>query len=381
MTRDEMTNSRSATTVGSHFSTGQKLGVITGFVAMITLAAMIIIWSWSPAYKILFSSLTDREAIKVLNVLYSNGFDAKLDESSGAILVPASDIHIARIKLSNLGLPQKSSLYSSLQEDAYNRGLLLNDSGSVRSHIQYTQRIEEILSQRIERILEPLVGVGSVRAQVTINSGSGENVSNSKNQQLTRGQEIPLSNSDTPDKRADNASSLVHADNSLSITVLVNDKPSIGDNGDVIVTPRTSDELNKITGLIQAAVGYNSKRGDSINVVTTKFKETLPDLGVDGDTIENIWFQEWVKKSIGVILVVILISFAFWRLLKMFFGASSVNPSESVVDQSVNPHVLAPSELARKNFNENLHAASLLAKNDPKLVAQIMKNWVNADGR
>ena len=381
MTRDEMTNSRSATTVGSHFSTGQKLGVITGFVAMITLAAMIIIWSWSPAYKILFSSLTDREAIKVLNVLYSNGFDAKLDESSGAILVPASDIHIARIKLSNLGLPQKSSLYSSLQEDVYNRGLLLNDSGSVRSHIQYTQRIEEILSQRIERILEPLVGVGSVRAQVTINSGSGENVSNSKKQQLTRGQEIPLSNSDTPDKRADNASSLVHADNSLSITVLVNDKPSIGENGDVIVTARTSDELNKITGLIQAAVGYNSKRGDSINVVTTKFKETLPDLGVDGDTIEKIWFQEWVKKSIGVILVVILISFAFWRLLKMFFGASSVNPSESVVDQSVNPHVLAPSELARKNFNENLHAASLLAKNDPKLVAQIMKNWVNADGR
>ena len=127
MNQNELEESRSKTIVWDETSIGQKFLVISAFFTILAISIMIVIWAWSSPYRILFSSLNDRDAITILNTLYSNGFDAKLDESTGAILVPATEIHYARIKLSNLGIPGAINQSPTIREGLYTPDNLLSN--------------------------------------------------------------------------------------------------------------------------------------------------------------------------------------------------------------------------------------------------------------
>lgn len=60
----------------------------------------------------------------------------------------------------------------------------------------------------------------------------------------------------------------------LSVAVLVDGVTTVGTDGKKTYTPRTADELKQLTTLVRSAIGYDEKRGDTVDVVNMPFAGT-----------------------------------------------------------------------------------------------------------
>lgn len=100
----------------------------------------------------------------------------------------------------------------------------------------------------------------------------------------------------------------------LSVAVLVDGTYTLDDKGVKTYVPRTQQELDQITALVRSAVGYDEKRGDTVEVVN------LPFADVEGEFIEEkadllmgfpkkdiIEMAEMLTLSVMVVLVLLLV--------------------------------------------------------------------------
>ena len=87
-------------------SSQQKLGLMLAASAIIALFAGGWMWSQAPDYKVLFSNVSDRDGGAIIASLQQMNVPYKFAEGGGAILVPASEVHDARLKLASQGLPK-----------------------------------------------------------------------------------------------------------------------------------------------------------------------------------------------------------------------------------------------------------------------------------
>ena len=65
----------------------------------------------------------------------------------------------------------------------------------------------------------------------------------------------------------------------ISVAVLVDGTYAKGANGDVTYTPRAQADLDRIAALVKSGIGFNTQRGDQIEVVNLRFASTP-----DGET-------------------------------------------------------------------------------------------------
>jgi flagellar M-ring protein FliF len=162
--------------------------------------------------------------------------------------------------------------------------------------------------------------------------------------------------------------------------------------------PLTDAERNQISDLVKEAMGYNKDRGDSLNVVNTQFNtEIEPEL--------PLWKQPGMielAKEIGkyVLLGAVLLYLYFgvlrpiiWKLngreereAKAKADAEAAEAAEAAAAAMYDPDnpdaiVQLSGEAEeideRAAYKANLETAKQWAKNDPKLVASIIKTWVN----
>lgn len=87
--------------------------------AAITLAIMAGIWLWSqqPDYRVLFSNFNDRDGGAIVASLQQLNIPYKYSEGGIAILVPASQVYDARLKLASQGLPKGGNVGFELMEN------------------------------------------------------------------------------------------------------------------------------------------------------------------------------------------------------------------------------------------------------------------------
>ena len=100
----------------------------------------------------------------------------------------------------------------------------------------------------------------------------------------------------------------------LAVSVLVDGKYVTDDQGVKNYEPRSQDEIDRITALVRSAVGYDEKRGDTIEVVNLQFSSI--DTGEDINA-ENLLFGfekgkildlvEIITVAVMIILVVLLV--------------------------------------------------------------------------
>ncbi|MHB1176160.1 MAG: flagellar basal-body MS-ring/collar protein FliF [Sulfuriferula sp.] len=177
----------------------------------------------------------------------------------------------------------------------------------------------------------------------------------------------------------------------LSVAVVVNYRDSVDKSGKVISRPLSAAEKAQITDLVKEAMGYNQQRGDTLNVVNSPFaraeKESIPDVPLWKQP-ENIQ----LAKDIGKYLIAIAaLLYLFFRVLKPMLRKLSENtnnqaalpaPGDDVVHLS---HMSANGEHAELatqgslGYQQNLEIAKSLAKQDPKIVANVVKTWVNGN--
>jgi flagellar M-ring protein FliF len=171
----------------------------------------------------------------------------------------------------------------------------------------------------------------------------------------------------------------------LSVAVVLNNRSVTDKDGKVTSTPYTEEEKAQIAALIKEAVGFEEQRGDTLNLLNSAFNETaeeLPEI--------PIWKQTEIIELAKDIVKYLLIAGGIFFLL---FGI--IRPAF----KSVAEHAAAQEELmaasheaaaahggagyapmsAASSYDNNLQIAKQLAKDDPKIVATVVKEWVNKD--
>ncbi|VAW94084.1 Flagellar M-ring protein FliF [hydrothermal vent metagenome] len=149
--------------------------------------------------------------------------------------------------------------------------------------------------------------------------------------------------------------------------------------------PRTEAELVSFTTLVKDAIGFNAIRGDRVNVINVPFVkpekiEAIPDI--------PIWKQDWVldiaKQALGIIFVLYLV-FGILRpvMRKLATHQEVIIPDEEQNEAQIDEDQVTLSEEAEQQkklldkHEDNLTIAKSMVAQDPKLVAQVVKNWVS----
>ncbi|MEW5904738.1 MAG: flagellar basal-body MS-ring/collar protein FliF [Pseudomonadota bacterium] len=310
------------------------------------------------------------------------------------------------------------------------------------TQLKYVRQIEQDYVQRITDIVSPITGLQNVRAQVTANLDfttteqtselykpnqppneaavrsmqSSESLDGVKNAggvpgALSNQPPVPATapivspaptttgsganGNSSPDKLHKETTTNYEVDRTiqhtklpvgnikrLSIAVVLNNRSVADKDGKVTSTPYTEEEKAQIASLIKEAVGFEAQRGDTLNLLNSAFNETTEELPE-----VPIWKQpeviELAKDIVKYLLIGGGILFLLFGIIRPAFKrAAEFTPP---VEEQVGAEELAPGAAAHaaglpaNSYENNLQLAKQLAKDDPKIVATVVKEWVNKD--
>ena len=94
-----------------------KLPLMIGASAAVAVAAALLLWNRAPDYGVLYSNLSDRDGGAIIASLQQMNIPYKFAEGGGALLVAASKVPEARLKLASQGLPKGGSVGFELMDN------------------------------------------------------------------------------------------------------------------------------------------------------------------------------------------------------------------------------------------------------------------------
>lgn len=319
-----------------------------------------------------------------------------------------------------------------------------NGDGLDANQLKYVQQIEQSYIKRIEALLTPMLGAANVRAQVSadIDFSRTEQTSESykpnqpPNESAVRSQQssetmhgpglsaggIPGALTNQPPVPATapiatatgaqggaatagnaNLSNLqkdstvnyevdrtirhtvlpVGSIKRLSVAVVVNGNRKVTDDkGKSSDKPLSSAEKEQINNLVKDAMGFDQNRGDSLNVQVAAFtehKEVVEEL--------PLWKQpdmiELVKNLFKYLLIAAVIFFVVFRIIKPAFHTlltvpdSAAESAAATQEGGAQEAGYAPSS---PSYEQSLQTARQIAQQEPKIVASVVKEWVNSNG-
>lgn len=360
----------------------------------------------------------------------------------GKLLDPAQVSAVVHLVASSVaGLPPKNvtvvdqngSLLSSAGEGGANPGL---EPGQLK----YVQEVEQSYAKRIEAILTPLAGAGNLRAQVTaeVDFSQVEQAAESykPNQAAT---EVAIRSQQSSEASASTASSATGVPGAssnqppaagapaapaaaipggsnaapsnarkestvnyeldktirytrqpmggikrLSVAVVVNHRREVDAKGKVSYKPWGANEMVQITTLVKEAVGYNQARGDTLNVVNSAFTaeviEPLPEIPLWKQP-ETLALAKEVGRNVLIAALVLYLVLGVLRPLLRKLAEPRPLGGELLEGELLDGGGTAKRRLEQAGYEQNLQMAKQLARQDPKLVANVVKNWVADDER
>jgi len=174
----------------------------------------------------------------------------------------------------------------------------------------------------------------------------------------------------------------------IAVAVVLNNRSVTDKDGKVVSTPYTDEEKAQITLLVKEAVGFEEKRGDTLNLLNSAFNDTsevLPEI--------PLWKQPdmiaLAKEVFKYLLIGGGIFFLLFGIIKPAFksvaemSAAQQEAMESAAQGGGSYSAAGGGEHTRQSpaasYENNLLIAKQLAKDDPKIVATVVKEWVNKD--
>ncbi len=181
----------------------------------------------------------------------------------------------------------------------------------------------------------------------------------------------------------------------LSIAVVVDDKKTVAEDGTISSTPRNEEELKRITELVKQAVGFNAQRGDSVNIINAGFVEAeqieaLPEIPV--------WEQAWFMPLVKQVLAALVVLYIIFGVIKPVFknlsrphkevigvegegvagaaGAAGQAALEGGVGGEMGEEAADALPKPPDDYEVQLATARKLVVEDPKIAAQVVKNWL-----
>jgi flagellar M-ring protein FliF len=171
----------------------------------------------------------------------------------------------------------------------------------------------------------------------------------------------------------------------LNAAVVVNHRVVTAANGKTSSTPLSNDEVEKLTALVQEAIGFSKDRGDSVKLINAPFKADA----IPKPESVPIWKQDWVIDLVrsgatpaALVLVALIILFGFVRpALRSTVPLATDKAAGGQLDVVADDAVALPGapQLEAPRSDERLMAARQAAKNNPVAVASIVRGWVNGE--
>jgi flagellar M-ring protein FliF len=541
----------------------RPLLLLLGIAGAVAIGVAVMLWWQGPNWSLLYGNLEANDASQVMQALQAQGIQYKLNDASGAVMVPADKVHEARLQLAGQGLPRaggnaidlinkdsglgvsqfmenaryQSALETELartissvhnvmaarvhlaltQQSAFVRdrhpvsasvllqlraggrlepeqvqaivhlvassipdlaadnvtivdqqGRLLSAPGSAQSTIQTEQfaaasRIEETYAQRIEQLLAPVMGIGRVRAQVTVDLDANENEQTHEQykpdsavvrSEQTSEQVSPVggtasggvpgaltnqppvggtvagaaqngnanapAGTTTPAARAAGAAGAPGAaaagtaaaalpenvskaatrnfeiDRTLSYTrqpggrikrltvaVLLDNPTQTGADGKATAAPLSTAQIDDITKLVKGAVGFDEARGDSVSVVNAAFKDQHEELKPEAVPIwQRPMVQDIARLVLGALVLLVIALGVLRPLIRNLTTASlsvAALPAGAGGGQEgggEGAQAMAAVPAAPLAYEQQIAQAKTMVAQDPKRVAQVVKNWV-----
>ena len=168
----------------------------------------------------------------------------------------------------------------------------------------------------------------------------------------------------------------------LTVAVLIDDAHSVDKDGKAHTVALTQEQLDHVTQLVKDAVGFDEARGDVVNVVNSSFTEE-PAAPAGGDLEKPaLWekplFYEGLKIVLGAIMLIVLVLTVLRPLMKSLLASLRTPRLAEGADGAALPGP-APTPAAALAHEQQLAQARTLVSQDPKRVAQVVREWVDQD--
>ncbi|QWD71110.1 flagellar basal-body MS-ring/collar protein FliF [Polynucleobacter sp. UB-Siik-W21] len=161
----------------------------------------------------------------------------------------------------------------------------------------------------------------------------------------------------------------------LSVGIVVNNKADVDAEGKPTTRPLNDAEKQQIIDLAKQAMGFNETRGDTLSVVNTPFTPAK-----EADVSELPVWKDPVyiemAKNIGQILVGLIVLFIMYRKAIKPMLANLLAPDEAptTLDDSLDENGRPIPKLTP--YQKDLKTIQALAKENPKVVADVVAGWV-----
>lgn len=316
-----------------------------------------------------------------------------------------------------------------------------SDFGYTAEQFRLAEQFEGSLTDRIIAILEPILGVGAVQAQVTADMDftrtestneifdpnvalrseqTSEDISNNTVVAGPPGGLVPnppqaaqpedvgqqaIDNGPDRESRQETRNYEVNKTiqyvrsvpgevNKLSVAVVVDYRED--DNGERV--PLDAALLEQVNALVREAVGFNEVRGDTVQVINSPFitpqpLEPLPEPGL----FDQPWIWDLGKGLIAALGVLALI-FAVLRPMVRYStnyappaiangtstdaalaGPIAEDTTESQIAALTAPPPELPPASPKPNYQQSLAMARNSANEQPVRAAYVVKNWIASD--
>jgi flagellar M-ring protein FliF len=170
----------------------------------------------------------------------------------------------------------------------------------------------------------------------------------------------------------------------LSVAVLINNRMVTDAKGKTTSKAFTPAEQAQLNNLVKNAMGFNTQRGDSLNLLNSAFSDLteapLPEL--------PLWKQpEMIMLAKDMLKYLMMIGVGLY----LFFGF--IRPTFRKISESLNPPPVVDHEETKTmseaeaaefeskksavSYESSVQAAKQLAQQSPKIVASVVQEWVN----
>ncbi len=331
-----------------------------------------------------------------------------------------------------------------------------HSAGLDSTQLGYVEEVETGYSKRIETILNPVLGEGNFRAQVTADvdfdateqtsetfkpnpnpntairsQQSNENLTNQPppigvpgaltnqppvpatapittppilGQALLSQSAVTLNTMKSSTNNYEYEKTEQHIKRSLrsvkrqSFAVVVNNRTQKSAKGDVKMVARTDDEMKQIDNLVREAVGFNKDRGDTVNLANTPFTEVVKEEVADVPVWKDPTNLNTLKEVLRWVILLGVIFFVVRGVIRPLLGTilpskdakdipdkepspnsaaamAAALEAEQSADEDIPPEVLQ-AELAKMSYEKKVARAKEIASKDPRMVAQMLKEWI-----
>ena len=162
----------------------------------------------------------------------------------------------------------------------------------------------------------------------------------------------------------------------LSVAVVLNHRKEVAQDGKATFKPLTTREMAQINDLVKEAMGYNKDRGDTLNVQNSAF--------ATGDKVEapetpfwkNPTLIGWVLEGLKYLIFAGLAGYLFFGVVKPFLR-KLMERAAQIPAMREEAAYAAPG--GATNYDQKVQAARDMARQEPKIVAGVIKDWVGGN--